>query len=180
MGSEKLSWKRIFKEKKWSEKETFWYFILIRTFFWTIRQTREAKVEMKWWLCQMSMLPDVSTPWCQCSLMSVLPDVSAPWCQCSLVPVLLDASTSFLMVVMVLEPFFSTTIAHVQTLITWQTENLIADLSDLKPTKFTTVKASQVGFWTSNSLWEFYKELPSATKLLKNLQIRNSGGFLLL
>ena len=41
---------------------------------------------------------------------------------------------------------FRTATAHVQTLITWYTENLMADLSSLKPSKSTTVKTAQVVF----------------------------------
>lgn len=49
-------------------------------------------------------------------------------------------------VFVIISKSFRTATAHVQTLITWYTENLMADLSSLKPPKFTTVKTAQWDF----------------------------------
>ena len=49
-------------------------------------------------------------------------------------------------VFVIISKSFRTATAHVQTLIIWYTENLMADLSSLKPSKSTTVKTAQVVF----------------------------------
>lgn len=70
---------------------------------------------------------------------------------------------------------FHTATAHVQTLIACCTENLMADLSSLKPSKFTIAKTAQVVIFEHLILW--VRTLQGAAKPYKSCKFDTLGAF---